>query len=219
MSMTREEFNRAFTEVVSMEFADIPTKESEIDFTFSEDFLRKMDTLIALQQDGVWRLLGVVRRHVAVIAIVILGTLVTSCGVAAVIKSQHYDIYLQVKDEFLENGGNLDLNAEFHDITYVPDGFEKSALSSRETSRIVEYQNKSGHEISFLQDKAGDHYSILSEEMVTRETVTVAGNTVEIFQNHRLIGAMWIEDGIYMEILYFGGEDVDELKAIVEGID
>lgn len=219
MAMTRDEFKRAFTEVASMEFADIPTDESEIDFTFSQEFNQKMELLIARQQNGMWRALQVVRKHIAVIAIVILGTLVTSCGVAEVVKYLHYDIYLEVKNEFLENGGSLDLNAEFHDITYVPDGFEKSALSSRETSRIIEYKNKRGHEISFLQDKAGDSYSILSEESVTRETVTIAGNTVELFQNHRLIGAMWIEDGIYMEILYFGGTNTDEIKAIVEGVE
>ena len=34
--MSREEFKAAFREVVSSEFAQIPTDEDSIDFTFSE---------------------------------------------------------------------------------------------------------------------------------------------------------------------------------------
>ena len=40
MSMSREEFKAAFREVVSSEFAHIPTDESSIDFTFSEKFIK-----------------------------------------------------------------------------------------------------------------------------------------------------------------------------------
>ena len=50
MSISREEFKAAFREVVSSEFAHIPTDESSIDFTFSEKFNKKMEKLIKSQR-------------------------------------------------------------------------------------------------------------------------------------------------------------------------
>ena len=217
MAMTKKAFKEAFHDAMALEFAEVPMCESELEYTFSEEFTRKMDNLIAMQEDGVWRLLGMVRRHIAVIAIIILGAFVTSCGVTEVVKYLHYDIYVEVKNEFLENGGALNLDAEFHKLTYIPQNFEEMMISKMDTNIIVEYKNEKGHKISFLQDKAGDCYSIITEELVTNETVTLDGNTVVLFENTQLIGAMWIEDGIYMEILYFGGTDMEELKAMVEG--
>lgn len=216
--MTRDEFKRAFTEAVSMEFADIPTKESEIDVTFSQEFLRKMDNLIMMQKDGIGVFFNTMRKHVAMIAIIVLGVMITACGVTQVMKYLHYDIYTEMKNEFLENGGALDMNAEFHELTYVPEGFTKSSVDSSAANKIVEYENKSWDKICFLQDKTGESYYILTEESVTSENVTIDGNTVVLFKNNKLIGAMWIEDGIYMEILYFDGTDMEELKAIVEGV-
>ena len=45
MSMTRSEFNMAFSTVIAEEFADIPD-ESEIEVEFSDEFNRKMQELI-----------------------------------------------------------------------------------------------------------------------------------------------------------------------------
>ena len=45
MSMTRSEFNMAFSTVIEEEFANIPD-ESEIEFEFSDEFNRKMQELI-----------------------------------------------------------------------------------------------------------------------------------------------------------------------------
>lgn len=45
MSMTRSEFNMAFSTVIEEEFANIPD-ESEIEVEFSDEFNRKMQELI-----------------------------------------------------------------------------------------------------------------------------------------------------------------------------
>lgn len=45
MSMTRSEFNMAFSTVIAEEFANIPD-ESEIEVEFSDEFNRKMQELI-----------------------------------------------------------------------------------------------------------------------------------------------------------------------------
>ena len=42
MGMSKDDFKRAFREVVSSEFANIPLDENNIDITFSEKFNRKL---------------------------------------------------------------------------------------------------------------------------------------------------------------------------------
>lgn len=72
MSMSREEFKAAFREVVSSEFAHIPTDESSIDFTFSEKFMKRMDKLIKSQRKPYWNFISTVSRRAAVIIVAII---------------------------------------------------------------------------------------------------------------------------------------------------
>ena len=70
--MSREEFKAAFREVVSSEFAHIPTDESSIDFTFSEKFIKRMDKLIKSQRKPYWNFISTVSRRAAVIIVAII---------------------------------------------------------------------------------------------------------------------------------------------------
>lgn len=227
MSMTREELNRAFHEAVALEFADIPTKESEIDFTFSEEFTRKMDNLIAMQQDGVWRFLNVVRRHIAVIAIIILGVSISACGINQVITHLYGNVYEEMREEFYAGVTVTEIAYEYG-ISEVPDGFEKVGFSTSSSCIISEYQNEAEDEIIFLQDATADvRMGIKSEllwddperEYVTRTSTTIRGINVELFENKYFAGAIWIEDGYYMELRYYGCEDLEEVKAMIESIE
>ena len=56
--MSREEFKAAFREVISSEFAQIPTDEDSIDFTFSEKFIKRMDKLIRAQKKSYYKFIG-----------------------------------------------------------------------------------------------------------------------------------------------------------------
>ena len=58
MSMSREEFKAAFREVISSEFAHIPTDESSIDFTFSEKFIKRMNKLIRAQRKSYYKFIN-----------------------------------------------------------------------------------------------------------------------------------------------------------------
>lgn len=218
MSMTREELKRAFQEAVALEFVDIPTEESEIDYTFSDTFLQKMDTLIASQKKTSWNLFHYVKRNIAVIAIVLLGLSATACGVTQVIYHLHEDIYKENKEEMI---GNSELQGEeimYRSLTYLPEGFTKTGVSKNAYSKQVEYKTKGSDRIIFLQDIKGESQYILNEEQVTKETVQINGKEVDLYKNNQLMGAIWVEDGIYMEILFYGCDDMEELKAIVEGV-
>lgn len=46
MSMNKQELFQAFREVASLEFAEVPRDDSQINYTFSADFEDRMNSLI-----------------------------------------------------------------------------------------------------------------------------------------------------------------------------
>lgn len=217
MSMTRDEFKRAFTEVVSMEFADIQTNESEIDFTFSQEFLRKMDNLIALQQDGVWRFLNVMRRHIAVIVLIILGVTVSACGINQVITHLYSNVYEEVREEFYAGVTATEIT-HVYEIAEVPEGFEITRVTKNGGHKVTEFKDERGNTIRFLQDATEGVKMHIQGERIEKTSMTIRNLDVVIFENNDLIGAMWIEDGYFMEILYYGCEEIEEVVELVDAI-
>ena len=191
MAMTREECNCAFTEVVSIEFSDVPAQESEIDFTFSEDFLRKMDNLIALQQDGIWRLLNVARRHVAMIAIIVLGTMVTACGINQVIMNLNKIVREDIREEFYAKVTAMEIVDEYQ-INKVSEGFEKIRISRSNVRVLSEYENKEDDVICLWQATLEDvknidssimHENISEKDYISHYSTVIRGLDVEIYEN------------------------------------
>ena len=84
MSMSREEFKAAFREVISSEFAQIPTDEDSIDFTFSEKFIKRMDKLIRAQKKSYYKFINTAGKRVAVIFAAIITLFTASLSVKAI---------------------------------------------------------------------------------------------------------------------------------------
>lgn len=78
MGMTRSELNHAFREVASMEFADIPCDEAQIQINFSDKFTQKMEKLIARQKKPYWKYVNTAKKRVAIVAILLLSIAVTA---------------------------------------------------------------------------------------------------------------------------------------------
>lgn len=217
MSMTRDEFKRAFTEVVSMEFADIPPQESEIDFTFSKEFTRKMNNLIAMQEDGVWKLVGMVRRHIAIIAIIILGVTVSACGINHVITHLYGNVYEEMREEFYAGVTETEIAYEYR-ISELPEGFEVTSVTKNNGHKMTECHDGKGNEIRFLQDATEGVNLHIKVDIIEKTSITIRDLEVVVFENAEVMGAMWIEDGYFMEVLYDGCEDVEEVIKLVESI-
>ena len=74
----------AFREVVSSEFAHIPTDESSIDFTFSEKFNKKMEKLIKSQRKSYYIFINTVGKRVAILFVAIITLFAASMSVKAI---------------------------------------------------------------------------------------------------------------------------------------
>lgn len=212
--MTKSEFKQAFSEAVALDYVDIPEDEAMIDITFSNEFLSQMDRLISDQKKIIWNMMYAIRRNVAMIAIIILGMFVTACGVTQIIYLLHEDIYNENVEEIEQNGAVREIEYVYK-IYELPEGFEKVSLSKGIGFRESTYRNESGCKILFLQTTNAEFRYILSEEEVIKETEVIENREVDIYKNNDLIGAIWVENGYYMEILYYGCEDIEDIRNII----
>lgn len=91
--MTKSEYKNAFSEVITLEYVDIPADDNMIDYTFSNEFLNHMDKLLLRQKKIIWNIINVVRRNVAMVAIVSLTVFASACGITEIINYLNSDLY------------------------------------------------------------------------------------------------------------------------------
>lgn len=82
--MAENKLKTALREVVSTEFAEIPRNEREINHSFSDDFLRRMDKLTHAQRSRFWRMTNTVPKRVAAVAAAFLLIALTACSIPSV---------------------------------------------------------------------------------------------------------------------------------------
>ena len=142
--MSREEFKAAFREVVSSEFAHIPTDESSIDFTFSEKFMKRMDKLIKSQRKPYWNFISTVSRRAAVIIVAII-TLVTAAFSVKAIREPIIKFIKQVYESFTHysfDGDTVEIITKEYTITQMLDGYEQFDKLTSENTIATTYKNK-----------------------------------------------------------------------------
>ena len=110
MALTTTDLKKAFREVMSEEFAHIPTDESSITFTFSDHFNKRMEKLIKSQSKVSCSFINTAYKHVAAIFLVLITTAVTICSIKP-LRDPTFD--------FLENLNNS-LNQSFF-VDNTPD--------------------------------------------------------------------------------------------------
>ena len=152
MSMSREEFKAAFREVVSSEFAHIPTDESSIDFTFSEKFIKRMDKLIRAQRKSYYKFINTAGKRAAVIFAAIITLFTASLSVKA-IREPVVRFVKRVYETFIHysfDGGTTDKISKEYAIR-VPENFNQTNRIQGDALIATEYTSDSGDIIEFKQ--------------------------------------------------------------------
>ena len=101
--MTKSELKHAFSETMALEYADIPKQEDMIDFTFSDTFSTRMNMMLMEQKKITWNLIHLLKRNIAMIAIIMLGVLATACGVTQLVYFLHADLYNENREEIVQD--------------------------------------------------------------------------------------------------------------------
>ena len=188
--MSREEFKAAFREVISSEFAQIPTDEDSIDFTFSEKFIKRMDKLIRAQKKSYYKFINTAGKRVAVIFAAIITLFTASLSVKA-IREPVVRFIKQIYETFTHytfEGDTVDVITKEFNLNIVPDGFI-------ETDRIA-------NEISITKI-----YEII-----------VTGITVDLYESEYIKTALWTKDGYMFNLTCYGDITLDTIETIISNI-
>lgn len=221
MSMSREEFKAAFREVVSSEFAQIPTDEDSIDFTFSEKFNKKMEKLIKSQRKPYWNFISTVSRRAAVIIVAII-TLVTAAFSVKAIREPIIKFIKQVYESFTHysfDGDTVEIITKEYTITQMLDGYEQFDKLTSENTIATTYKNKLGDTIIFTQMTT--EYSIgyfVDNESGEQYTETVDDIEIEFKEWYDTKTAIWANDGYVFSIDCIGNISFEDIKQIIRTI-
>ena len=156
--MAENKLKTALREVVSAEFAEIPGNEREINHSFSDDFLRRMDKLTHAQQSRFWRMTNTVPKRVAAVAAAFLLIALTACSIPSVRAAatkfirETFDSYVHF---FTEKSERRQIT-EYYRLTELPDGYAEEIVVKNDSCCISFYQNEAGDRIIFAQSVTED---------------------------------------------------------------
>lgn len=222
MSMTRSEFNEVVRAAVSKEFADIP-EESEIDYEFSEGFLRKMDKLISKVNREERRKSSFKAKNVVALVAAILLMLVGLMSVSAV-REPVINFVVKIYEEFNEISFSGDTSTEIdrvYSFTKVPDGFEETQRILNEKISVIRYDNSTTGDVMELSQEATQDCSFaLDNKNCEIRTFNVDGKEIRIYRDEygSAYDAFWIEDTYCFKLIYVGTMDYDKMLDMISTI-
>lgn len=153
MGMSKDDFKRAFREVVSSEFAKIPLDESDIDITFSEKFNKKMEKLIKSQRKSYYILINTVGKRVAILFVAIITLFTASMSVKA-IREPVINFIIEVYESFTKyffEGETAEKIEKVYSITKLPVGFKQTQVMESDAGRTATFESSEGNIIVFTQ--------------------------------------------------------------------
>ena len=214
--MSREEFKAAFREVVSSEFAHIPTDESSIDFTFSEKFIKRMDKLIRAQRKSYYKFINTAAKRAAVIFAAIITLFTASLSVKA-IREPVVKFIKQVYETFIhytfEGEIQPKIKKEFF-IKTLPDGFIQHDKIESDLAITTIYVNDN-NTIKFTQQSTNNANHFFDNESGTLTKVTISGINVDIYESENIKHAVWTDEGYFFKLTCIGEINIDSVTMMI----
>lgn len=220
MSLNKNDFNRAFREVIALEFKDIPTDESQINYTFSTSFEKKMNKLIAAEKRKIWTLVNTIPKRIALIAVIAALLFTTACSVSA-IREPIVNFFVELHDTFVHyvfEGDKSDTIATEYHPTELPNGFTQTNRNSSPSAIDTVYENSSGDVLVISQTITNGVDMFADTEKSELKTITISGNEVHLHSRAELMQARWIQDTYLMTITYYGKVNEAQIIKIIGSI-
>ena len=221
MSMSREEFKAAFREVISSEFAYIPTDEGSIDFTFSEKFIKRMDKLIRAQRKSYYKFINTAGKRVAVIFAAIITLFTASLSVKA-IREPVVKFFTEVYESFTRyffEGDTVDNIAKVYTIASLPNEFIETDKIISDVAITTIYENNLGDKIKFRQQITLNGEHTFDSENKGKIEKIIAGQTVDFYIEDTNINAIWTKDQYSFRLSTYGNISVDEIEEMIISIE
>lgn len=167
MENAKELFVKAFMEAEVLDNAEIPN-EDEIEWAFSDKFLRKMDKLIKKNN----RVSLSTRRTVTkgliaaiITVIVVLTGLMSVAGIREPIIEFVKKVFPQFNEITLNEQASptVDTIETEYTLTNLPEGYELDTYQKDDYSVFAVWKNDAGEEIVFMQNLLDSNFSIDNE--------------------------------------------------------
>lgn len=228
MSMTRSEFNMAFSTVIEEEFANIPD-ESEIEVEFSDEFNRKMQELIDSiganngqkpKNDRKSRLNIKGLIALAAALAVLLAGLMSVNAAGNPIANFIVKTYENFKEILFAGDGAAEID-HVYAFTEVPEGFTETERVLNDDMSFVRYENsETGAVIELSQTTINDNSFVLDYKNGNTKTFRFADKEVKVYDgNSGTYGAFWLEDTYNMKLTYLGSAKSEDLIKMINMVD
>ncbi len=220
MAMSKDEFKNAFREVISSEFAHIPSDEDSIDYTFSKRFDKKMNKLIKAQRKPYYFLINTTAKKVAVM-FVIFSTLITASMSVKAIREPVIEFFIEIfctHDKYTAQGDTRTKIEKIYSITKLPNGFKEIDSLVSDTMNTVTYEDEKEKVVIFTQMVTDD----LNIDVDNEQSNTI----IKIFDDKKLyikniddgIIVLWVYDGYSFQINTFYIDDMDIILDMIQSI-
>ena len=213
MSMTRSEFNMAFSTVIAEEFADVPD-ESEIEVEFSDEFNRKMQELI----DSIGANNGQQPKNDRKPRLNIKGLIALAATLALLLAGLvSVNAYEDFKEILFAGDGAAEID-HVYAFTEVPEGFTETERVLNDDMSFVRYENsETGAVIELSQTVADDAAFALDSQNGVVKEANVDGDEIKIYcaKSQNLYNAFWINDSCNAKLVYYGDVDYDDLLDMI----
>lgn len=220
MSMSKTDFKNAFREVVSSEFAHIPTDENSIDFTFSERFNKRMEKLIRSQKKVYYNLINTAAKKVAVI-LVIFATLTTASMSVKAIREPVVNFIVEVYESFTRYFFDGDTTKELkkeYVITELPTDFLQTSAVKTDINQTVTLEDTNDNMIIFTQSITENKIFDIDNQKETPKIEKVNGIEIYIYTYEKDKFIFWSDNGYFFQITAYGDIDEETLIKMIKSI-
>ena len=228
MSMTRSEFNMAFSTVIEEEFANIPD-ESEIEVEFSDEFNRKMQELIDSiganngqkpKNDRKSRLNIKGLIALAAALAVLLAGLMSVNATGDPIVNFIVKTYEDFKEILFTGDGAAKID-HVYAFAEVPEGFVETERMLNDDMSFVRYENsETGAVIELSQNATQDTAFALDNQNGIVKDFDIDGEEIRVYctKHDKMHVVFWHEDTCSMKLIYSGRINYEELLDIINAL-
>ena len=219
--MMNNKLKQAFRDAAALEFADIPTRDSDIQYEFSTNLTLSMPKLVKAERSGFRHVANTKLKRVAaiVIAFMLIGIAVFGIPpVRAAVVGFITRIFETEMEFSTERGGTARIE-ERYGIAMLPDGFVEASTDESEASLITFYTHDNGDAIIFKQTATDASFASADMELEKMHRVTLNGMDVYIRSAENCVFAIWLCDEYVFSLTCYGEQEQDEVLAIVESVE
>ena len=218
------ELQNAFREAARREFAAVPA-EAELDYIFSAQFERRMQYMIRAQVHGYLHLVNTAAKRFF-IAAAILFLLLSSVLAIKPVRQRVIQFFVEAYEEYFEiRFGEKDQDdidptpytMERYTLTYLPEGYEETALFEWDSMLWTEWCNARGNKIVLTQEPGTQEITL---DAALGEIVQLEHNGLTIsYQKSRYLHIfVWEQDGYIFQLAMYSGLSVNEGLQMIDFI-